>query len=384
MNNNTKNVLFLFGGKSCERDISVITGVLALNCTDKTKYNPVPVYVTEEGWFTGEQLFEPGFYKNKDVGVLKRVCLIPPYNSLYFLNGKKINKAFEVYCGVNCCHGLNGEDGTLAGIFRLCDIPFASPACMASSVFMDKAASKYYLQGMGLPVLPFFHVTGKSYFSSRELCCVLIEKKIGYPCIVKPANLGSSIGVTVAKERQGLKDSLEYALRYDSKVIIEKALVNFTEINCAAYKKNGKIVISQCESPKASGELLSFEDKYGSGLENTVYRGFSYIIEQSVAAEIRDITASIYRKAFLCGIVRVDFLVSQEGKVYVNEINTVPGSLALYLFKNNPAEYGELISELIEEGVSEEKEFRAHSFTYGSDVLSFSNLKKGAKRSTSR
>ena len=384
MKKTLKNVLFLFGGKSCERDISVITGVLAANCTDKQEYFAVPVYITEEGWFTGDKLLEPAFYKNRSTAGLKKVAVLPCSKELYDITSGKLKRMFEVYCAVNCCHGLNGEDGTLSGVFRLSEIPFASPDVMASSVFMDKAAGKYYLMGANLPVLPFFSFSGEKYFGNREFCSVLTEKKIGYPCIIKPANLGSSIGISIAKNRNELKAAIERALRYDGKVLIEPALKNFTEINCAAYKKNGKIVVSECENPKFNGEFLTFGDKYATGLKNTVYREFPADINAELSAKIRELTLSVYKKAFLTGIVRVDFLVSETGEIFINEVNTVPGSLALYLFRDTPAKYGEVISELREEGVRENRAFSNRTFSFGSDVLIKAGVKSGAKRSTSR
>ena len=381
LKNTLKKVLFLFGGKSCERDISVITGVLCSNSVDKTRYSPVPVYITEDGWFTGEKLCDPSFYKQRDTSGLKKVAVLPCSEALYDVTSGKLKKMFDVYCAVNCCHGMNGEDGTLAGLFKLCRIPFASPDVMASSVFMDKAAGKYYLAGANIPVLPFYSFTGERYFGNRELCAVLVEKKIGFPCIIKPANLGSSIGISIAKNREEFKISVERALRFDDKILIEPALKNFTEINCAAYAKNGKIIVSECENPKFNGEFLTFSDKYSSGLKNTVYREFPADIPDKTAAKIKELTLAIYKKSFITGVIRADFLVSEDGEVFVNEVNTVPGSLALYLFRDSPARYGEVLTDLIEEGVRANRAYLNRTFTFGSDVLSNTGAKSGAKSS---
>lgn len=377
-----KRVLIVFGGESCERDISVITGVLALNSLDRDTFIPLPVYITEEGWFTGEELFDLSFYKKRSVEGLKRVVPIFKSKTLYVLKGKKIKPIGEVYSAINCCHGLNGEDGCIAGVMRLLGIPFASPDMLASSVCIDKTATKIFLEGMGVKTLPYKVVTATAFFKSKEFVLNLTEKKIGYPCIIKPARLGSSIGITVARDKQTLKQGIERALRYDAKIIIEKALEGFTEINCAVYKSGGKICVSECENPKPTGEVLSFDDKYKSGLKHALIREFPAKIPEEASLKIKEITCAVYRKLYAIGVVRMDFLL-KDGEVYLNEINTVPGSLALHLFRDKVSEFSEVLTQIIEEGARAHREYVNGTFTYPADVFSsVGNKKMGVKRST--
>ncbi|MBP5307739.1 MAG: hypothetical protein J6Z34_01225 [Clostridia bacterium] len=382
---NVKNVLFVFGGVSCERDISVITGVLALNCTDKNIYNPVPLYITENGCFTGDKLFDLSFYKARSLDGAEKAALLAGDGNLYSVKRGKLKKLCEIFCAVNCCHGLNGEDGCVAGLVRLSGIPFASPDMLASSVYMDKAAAKYYLSGLGVDILPYKTVEKPAFYRNRELVLSSVERNMEYPVIVKPARLGSSIGIKRADNRDRLIEAIEYALKFDGRIIIEKALCDFIEINCAAYRHKGRIIVSECENPKAGGDMLSFEDKYGSGLKHALSRDFPADIPKETSDKIKAITELVYRETYACGVIRIDYLLTRGGEIYLNEVNTVPGSLALYLFRNSVSEFGQVLSELIEEGVRERRDFDNGTFVYPSNVLSGAGSKTmGLKRSTNR
>lgn len=379
-----KNVAVFFGGRSCEHDISIITGVLALNCLDREKFRPYPVYITEDGAYTGERLMNLTCYKSFDVAGLKRVTV--PFNGgVLREEGRRHGaKSVDIHCAINCCHGLNGEDGSIDGMLRLAGIANASPGLLASSVCMDKVASKIFFKGLGLNVLDYAVVHGRSFFSSRQLSIELVERKVGYPCIIKPARLGSSIGIYTAKNREELEGGITSALRYDDKLLVERLVEGYKEINCAAYRAKGRTVISECECPSRSGSILSFDDKYKSGLKHAKTREFPANITEEQAIKIKETTGLIYRKLCTVGVIRVDFLLAKEG-VYVNEVNTVPGSLALYLFKDKVSQFSELLNVLIEEGVSAHRAYCSMLFSYRADVLGEIGQKNyGLKRSTNR
>ncbi len=377
-NKQTKNVAVFFGGRSCEHDISVITGVLCLNSLDRERFAPLPVYVTDDDWFTGDELFDLSFYKDPQLNKLKKVSLTLQDKALYELCSGKLKSPRSIYCAINCCHGLNGEDGCISGILQMSGIPSASPGMLASSVFMDKAATKPFLQGIGVSILPYRQLVKGAFFQNRVLALTLCEHSVGYPCIVKPARLGSSIGVGLAHDRAELTAAIERAMRYDGKVIVEKALTDFIEINCAAYRSGGRVVVSECERPISGGSILTFADKYGGGGKGMegASRQFPADIPEELSRKIRDITALVYRKSFLCGVVRMDFLVCGED-VYLNEVNTVPGSLALYLFKEKTSLFGEVLTELIEEGIKERRDFDNGTFTYKACVFDGVSSKSG-------
>ena len=377
-----KRVLIMFGGRSCEHDISIITGVLALNCTDRQRYIPVPVYVTEDGWFTGNDLFDLDFFKKRTTEGLDRVIPVFGSQTIGILKGSKLRLTEKPYCALNCCHGLNGEDGSLAGVMQLLGVPFASPAMAASSACMDKSITKVLLDGLGIKNLPYKAFNAGAFFRNREMVIGLIERKIGYPCIVKPARLGSSIGIKRAETKEELIAAIEHALRFDGRIIVEKALDGFLEINCAAYRSKGGVRVSECERPVPEGKLLTFDDKYKSRVKHAKNRIFPADVPREISDRIKDITSTVYRKLYMTGIVRIDYLV-KDGEVYLNEVNTVPGSLAAYLFCDRTGEFPSLITELIEEGVAARREFDNGTFTVHTDVLTCTGSKhRGSKRST--
>lgn len=331
-----KNVCVFFGGVSVEHDISVITGALALNSLDKEKYNPVPVYVAKNGvWYTGDELFNLDWYSKPDLKKLKIAFMKAGDGNLYTLKGAKLKKLCSVYCAINCMHGENGEDGCLAGFIKLCGVPFASPDILASSVCMNKSATKIFLKGLGVKVLPFVSVSSLGEVDD-------VADSLDYPVIVKPECGGSSIGVNTANTYYELQAAVSAALRLGERAVIEPCLESFTEINCAAYTSGaGEIIVSECEQPFGKSKVLSFDDKYVDG-----GRVFPANIDETVSSEIKETVKKIYSALDMRGVIRIDFFVTEDG-VYVNEVNTVPGSLAYYLFVKSTKEFAGMLDELV-------------------------------------
>ena len=368
-----KNVLVFYGGVSCEHDISVITGVMALNALRGGNYEPIPVYVDKDGeWYSGEKLFDAAFYPEKDCKKLKKVTLLPKSRVLYEIKKDKLKKIVVADAALNCMHGLNGEDGSLSGLMQLCSIPFASPPIFASSATMDKYYTKILLSGLDLAFVPYVKICRETYQKSKNFVLKYIKGRLGYPVIVKPANLGSSIGISKAEGEDEVLAALSEAFKYDGKVVVEKALENFREINCACYKSGDRYFVSECEEPINGGKILTFKDKYSLNTD----KKFPADINKKLSAEIKGIVKYVYKKLDFKGVIRIDFLVCGE-KVYLNEINSVPGSLAYYLFCDSTERLGDFIGVLIEDAIDEFLKFRSNEFDFKSDVLSFGkSLKK--------
>lgn len=365
-----KNVLVFFGGVSCEHEVSVITGVMTANCLSG-EANVYPVYIDTEGkWHTGEKLKDLSWYKTRDFSEVTPVSVFAGDNRLYAIKKNKIKEICRADAAINCTHGLNGEDGTLAGVMRLSKIAFASPGLFPSSAAMDKYFTKLTLKGIGVETLPYVKMNRINYVKKREFAAKYVSKRLSYPVIVKPANLGSSIGISMAKNGLTLNAALDNAFRYDDKVIVEKALTDFREINCACIKLGDKYLVSECEEPMTSGEILSFSDKY-SGERKSV---FPAELDGKTASKIKDLTSYIYRKLEFSGAVRIDYLLDGE-KIYVNEINSVPGSLAYYLFVDSIGEFRELLLRSIELAEEEESDRENNVYTYSSNVLSLDSEK---------
>ena len=330
-----KKILVVFGGTAPERDVSVITGVFAANALDKTRYEAVPVYIRSANeWFTGGALFDLSFYRNFDPKKAERVCLLPGDHTLYRIRNGKLKPLVSVAAAINCTHGAGGEDGTLTGLLSLSKIPVVGGETLSASVAMDKVATKLFLKGLKLPALPAFLWRG-DYEEADAF---------GYPVIVKPARLGSSIGISRAEDRESLFHALSLAEKYDDKILIERALSDFCEVNCACYKAGETICVSECEMPVTPHALLTFSDKYTEGAE----RLFPAPIDPALADRIKEMTRTLYESLEFTGIVRVDYLVKGK-RVWVNEVNAIPGTLAYYLFTDTVAGFTKILTALVED-----------------------------------
>lgn len=331
-----KNIIVFFGGTTVEHDVSVITGVMMLNTLDKRLFNPVPVYIDRNGkWYTGEELFSLDNYKDLDVNKLTQVVIRSGENKLYTIKKKKIKEYCVVYSALNCLHGERGEDGSIAGILSLSFIPFSSPNIVSSAIAMDKDITKKMLKGIGVKT-----VSGIVIKNQSEL--VKIKDELSYPVIIKPCLLGSSIGIESAESSNEFLQKARTVFRYDTKVLIEKKICNMIEINCACYKdEQGNLIVSECERPFAKDDILSFNDKYTEGK-----REFPANIPSDISNKIKAITKKIYEELCFSGIIRIDFFV-KGNTVLVNEINSVPGSLAYYLFYPTLKDFSRVLTKLI-------------------------------------
>lgn len=329
----SKKIAVVFGGESNENEISVITGVMACNVLLSGGCEVLPVYISQSGeFFAGEELlkleaFKHGGYKN-----CKQAQIFGGAVNIFNARGK-IKSRFSADCVLNCCHGGWGEGGGLSGLCAAAGLPLAGAGCFESSAFMDKYLTKIVLAGLGVEVAPYIYVRQ----GEGEIC------GLPYPLIVKPATLGSSIGIARADDGGELKAALDVAFTFDRAAVVEKFIEPRREINCAAYRADDKIIVSQCEEPLAGGEIFSFEDKYCGGGKSV----FPAEIPQEISEHIRETTRSVYEKLNMRGIVRFDYIYS--GGVYLSEVNTVPGSLAYYLFAKDFKDFCKILLGITEQ-----------------------------------
>ncbi len=365
-----KNVAVFFGGVSTESDVSAITGAITLNSLDKSKFNPVPVYVDTDGkTYTGEPLFNIDNFKALPYKKLTRVVLIEG-GILCAERKRKLKEICRIDAAINCMHGGLGEDGSVAGVINLAGIPLASAGVASSAVAMDKWLTKICLKGLKIPCL-----AGVCYNSAERAGEKL---PFAFPVIVKPAKGGSSIGINRADDEDSLYDAVKYALKYGKKAVVEPFIENMTEINCAVYRsRNGEINVSPCERPVTAHEILTFGDKYESGT-----RVFPADIDVKLSDKIRNLAAKTYEALDYDGVVRIDFIV-KDGKPYVNEINAVPGSLSYYLFCDTLKGFSAMLSELIAAAEEKFKEEKRYISRFESGILSGTGA-KGVKRGRKR
>lgn len=367
-----QNIAVFFGGVSCEHDISVITGIQVLNNLN-VNYWVYPIYIHTDGiWYTGEKLKDLSVYANfKEYEKnLKRVCLLPYSKNLYCCKKNKLFSLCEIDAAVIAMHGLNGEDGSLAGLLQLCGVPQTACSVLGSSLGMDKIAMKIFFEGLNLKVLPYTFIERREYMYESMPTIKKIEDSIGYPLIVKPSMLGSSIGINICNDRDGLIAALEVAMRFDRRILFEKAVKDFTEINCSALKINNVIKTTECEKPVTWQEYLKFEDKYindSKGMAG-IKRIFPADIEKETSDKIKDVVSKIYHSLNLKGVIRADFILA-ENEVYINEINTVPGSLSFYLWEYENIKFDKLLDILIKEAKDDTRDFNKCTFSFKSCVL---------------
>lgn len=387
----------IFGSRSCEREVAIISAVQLMNHVDSEKYDVIPVYISEQGvWYTGSALRSIETYKSfqpdgKDVEQVSLDITAGSGALIATRAGKGLfgHPTQVVVARLEVCvvvmHGLNGEDGTLQGMLELANLPYTSTGVAGSAIGMDKIMMKQFFRGADLPVLPGTWYTRSRWEKEREAVLDDVEAKLGYPVFVKPANLGSSIGVSRADDREKLIDSLELAFDYDRRVLVEKGLDKPLELNCSVLGYDDEVEASPIEMPITSGEFLDFIEKYlasgGSKGMASLHRLLPAPIEDSLRDRIQSLSCDIFRMLDCKGVVRIDYMFDRASEnLYITEINTIPGSLAFYLWENAGVKYAQLIDRMVQCAMRahEDKNLRNYAFT--SDILKNANLgAKGAK-----
>lgn len=381
-----------FGGKSVEHEVSVISGLQAYNSFNREKYEPIAIYITKENeLYTGEAIADIANYKNIPELLKKstRVFFMYEQNKLQLIQYpvKKFGSSVvaEIDVAFPVVHGANVEDGSLQGFLRHYNIPFVGCDVMASAVTMDKYVMKTVLKDNDIPVLDCVTLNVKEYQREEETAYTRVEERIAYPVIIKPVNLGSSVGIKVAKDREGLREALEYAFTFGPKVLVERAIMNLREINCAVLGDYEQAQASECEEPISSDEILSYEDKYVAGSKNgsegmrTARRELPANLTPEKREEIRQMAVKTFQVLNCNGVSRIDFMIDKDtDQVYVNEINPIPGSLAFYLWEALGKPYAELLDDMIKLALKREREEKSLMTSFDSNILQNANL-SGAK-----
>ncbi len=350
----------MFGGKSVEHEVSVISAIQAINALDKDKYDVVPVYISRDGrFFTGRDIGRIEAYR--DIPALlsrsTEVLVSGADDRLRLLELRPLRKPKETLLDLvlPVVHGTNVEDGALQGFLRTLGVPFAGCDVFASAVGMDKFAMKALFRERSLPVLDAVRLSMRDYFDASDAAAERVIRAVGLPAVVKPVNLGSSVGIKVAHTKEELLDALRYAFQFAPACVAEKAVQNLREINCAVLGDADGVRSSECEEPVAADEILSYEDKYVNGGKDGAKGGMQSLkrkLPAPISAELREKIRKMAEEAFLAldcaGVARIDFLMDgKTGEVWVNEINTIPGSLSFYLWEPLGLSYSELLDELV-------------------------------------
>ncbi len=386
------NIGIFFGGRSTEHEISVISASQAMLAIDRENFHETPVYISKHGsWQTGQALLDLANYRNMDSLLAKcqQVYMRPVYGdfNLYKKNpplfGSSVAATLDVVIPV--LHGSNGEDGIFEGVLETIGIPFAGCDTLSSANGMDKATMKMILRSSGIPVIDYVWFTDKQWFAERDRLLKEIEEKLGYPVIVKPANLGSSVGIGRAADKVQLLDRIEDAGRYSSRIIVEKMIDDLQEINCSVLGDCDEYQASVCEEPVKSGEILSYVDKYMGGSKGTKGMQAS---QKRIPAELPDeetrriqfLAGETFRVLSCHGVSRVDFIIDRSTRqIYVNEINTIPGSLSFYLWEASGLPFDKLMEKLVSLALKRKREKDMKTVSYDQNIFNLSGGIKGGK-----
>jgi D-alanine-D-alanine ligase len=397
-----------FGGRSVEHEISVISALQAIAALDTERYRAVPIYITKQGrWLTGGALLDVANYRG-DLASLEEMAT-PVYmkplwgdHALYTLRETGFpfrwryaeKKVTTLDIALPVLHGTNGEDGVFQGFLELTGIPYVGCGVLASALGMDKIAAKMALRESGLPVIDYVWFTDRQWSAKRDELTARIETELAYPVIVKPANLGSSVGISRARDRRELVRAVGEAAGYSSRLLVERMVSPLREINCSVLGSPDNHRTSVCEEPLHSDEILSYADKYMSGGNSksgktpsgtkaapgagtkTVSGGMSGTrrripadLPEAVAAEIRRLASETFRVLSCDGVARVDFILDGDD-IYVNEINAIPGSLSFYLWEATGVPFSDLMDRLISGALKRDRDKGHKTVSYSANIFS--------------
>ena len=384
-----------FGGRSVEHEISVISALQAINAFNTDKYEIIPIYISKEGrWYTGPELLNMENFK--DMKALEQKCtevfMKPVYGdyNLYKVDSSLFSKKNPVvatlHAAVPVLHGTNCEDGIFEGVLETVGIPYAGCNTLSSAVGMDKIMMKMILQSEGIPVVEYVWTTDKEWGKNREEVIRKVEEKIGYPVIVKPANLGSSVGIGRADNREELIAKVDNAEKFSHRIIIERCIEQLKEINCSVLGDYEECQASILEEPIKSGEILSYTDKYMGGSKSSSQgmqasdKRIPAELDKATTEKIRKMATDTFRALACHGVSRIDVMIDEkDNNIYVNEINTIPGSLSFYLWEASGISFEKLMDRLVELAIKRKRETDRKTFSYDSNIFALGGGTKGAK-----
>lgn len=387
------NIGVIFGGRSTEHEISVISASQAMAAIDREKYDVTPIYITKQGhWYTGAPLFDVKNYRH--IPELLKQCTevymrpvygdynLYPANPKGFFSSSAMKPVGKLDVVIPVLHGTNMEDGIFEGVLQTIGIPYAGCDVLSSANGMDKITMKMILRANDVPVVDYVWFTDKQWHTRRDALIEQIEDTLGYPVIIKPANLGSSVGIGSAHDRNQLKARIDDAERYSTRIIVEHMLTDMQEINCSVLGDCDDYRTSVLEEPIKSGDFLTYEKKYmggGKGSEGmqSSQKRIPAELPDDVTKEIQHLAGETFRVLSCHGVSRVDVMIDRtDGRIYVNEINTIPGSLSFYLWEATGLSFDKLMDELVKLALRRKREEGMKTVSYDQNIF---NLTGGAK-----
>ncbi len=385
----------IFGSRTVEHDVSIVTAQQVMQAMRPDKYEIVPIFITRDGrWLTGPNLRDLKTFQDEHLDEMMGVkeviispstphhgLIVPPLSGRFGRNElKRLDVVFPAL------HGSHGEDGTIQGLLELADIPYVGAGVMASAVTRDKVILKALMSHYGIPVVQHIGFTRQEWLRDTDKIVARVEANLGYPVFVKPATLGSSIGVAKADNVDELRTYVNVAANFDRRLLVEKALTDAIEINCAVMG-NDEYTTAPLEQPVTWQEFLTYEEKYMRGEGGAGMKGAERKIPAPISDEltlrIKQMAQDAFRAVDGRGMARVDFLVREAaGEIILNEINTIPGSLAFYLWQEAGMAPSQVVDELIRLGIEAHAEKRKTTYNYKTGLIAHAAARglKGMKK----
>ena len=393
MSTQKRTIGVVFGSRSVEHDVSIVTAQQVMKALRPERYDVVPIYITRDGrWLTGPALRDIQSFQSDAIAERMDVqdAIISPstqhhgliINPVSGLFGRSRAQRLDVVFPV--MHGTHGEDGTLQGLLEMADLPFVGANTMTSAVARDKIMLKTVLAQNNLPVVPHIAVTRPDWVAAPDEILAHIAKELGYPVFIKPASLGSSIGIGRAANADEARNYINIAANFDRRILIETALPDVIEINCAllGYRDLRPSVLEQ---PISWQEFLTYEEKYmrseGAAGMKGAERKIPAPLPDEMTTRIQEMAVAAFQAVDGCGTARVDFLL-QGDTIYVNEINTLPGSFAFYLWQEEGMSPSDVVEALVELAMEAHAEKRKTVYNYKTGLLAHAAARglKGIKK----
>lgn len=383
----------IFGGQTVEHEVSIISAVQAMENLNKDKYEIIPIYIAKNKiWYTGHPLMEVEFYKDfeNNKKYVSPVVLCKKGNEFFLQKTKGLfrKEITDLDIILPVVHGNNIEDGTLTGLLETIGIPYVGSHVIGSAIGQDKVIMKQVMESASLPVVDYTWFFDNEYLEDKDTILKNI-KKVGYPVVVKPATLGSSVGITLVKSEKDIESAIEEAISYDNKIVVEHAISNLIEVNSSVLGNYEFQRVTPLEEVMGLDEILSYSDKYlgGSKGSKSSSKGMASTnriiparISKKLTEDIQETSKKVFKLFNLSGVCRIDYLIdSKNNKFYVNEPNTCPGSLSFYLWKEAGLSYPELLDEMISIAIKEYKNKQKKVMSFESNILDGFNGSKGCK-----
>lgn len=373
------NIGVLFGGNSVEHEVSIISASQAIAAIDKERYHVIPLYLTKDHrLFSGDALLDVKNFRNMNALLKKskQVSIVKLQQRFYIqpIKGRLFTKPQEVDIVIPVVHGTHCEDGSIQGYLETIGIPYSGSDVISAGLGQDKVYMKMVFEHHNIPMVPWMYFNSNEFQNDSQKVLTKIQNTVGLPCVIKPARLGSSVGISLVKTMESLVDAIEDAMNYDTKIVVEKAVTDLREVNCSVLGDEISVEASVLEEVMKYDAILSYKDKYQSNSKSKGMASTSRIcpaeLDLTYTKKVQELAKEVFTVLGCSGVTRIDFLIdSKSMELYVNEINTIPGSLSFYLWDKSGYNFTDLMDKLIEQSIERQRRREKMVFSFDTNLL---------------